>query len=167
MIVGEQPGDKEDRAGEPFVGPAGRVLDRAMADAGLARDDVYLTNAVKHFKFTPRGKRRIHQRPARGEVVACGEWLASELETVDPEVIVALGATAGQALLGPKFRVKSARGRALDREGTPVVGTIHPSAILRLDDPNEREEAYQGLVADLRRAADIRRVTPSRRGSQT
>ena len=156
MLIGEQPGDQEDRAGEPFVGPAGRELDDALADAGIERADVYLTNAVKHFKWTARGKRRIHQQPNRGEVLACRDWLGGELAAVRPSVVVTLGATAGQALFGASFRVGTARGAVLDHEGIPVVATIHPSAIVRLRDPVEQTSAHDGLVADLRRAATIR-----------
>ena len=155
FLIGEQPGDQEDRAGEPFVGPAGRILDQAIAEAGLNRDDVYVTNAVKHFKWTAKGKRRIHQKPSAGEVSACHPWLAGELTAVDPAVIVALGATAGQALFGSKFRVGAARGQVLDHEGRPVIATIHPSAVLRVQEPADRDEQYGFLVADLRRAAEL------------
>ncbi|WP_046726491.1 UdgX family uracil-DNA binding protein [Streptomyces humi] len=156
MLVGEQPGDQEDRQGEPFVGPAGKLLGRALADAGLDPADAYVTNAVKHFKFTrtePR-KRRIHKAPTLREMSACAPWLAAELTVVAPELIVVLGATAGKALLGSSFRVGEARGTVLERElhGRPerLVPTVHPSSVLRSDD---REQAYQGLVADLRVAA--------------
>src|ERR671914_442310 len=135
FLLGEQPGDQEDKAGEPFVGPAGRILDKALADVGLSRDDVYLTNAVKHFKWTAKGKRRIHQRPSAREGGACRQWLEAELAAVDPAVIVMLGATAGQALFGSKFRVGAARGQVLDLDGRPVVATIHPSAGLRAREP--------------------------------
>jgi DNA polymerase len=155
FLVGEQPGDQEDKAGEPFVGPAGRILENALADAGLKRDDVYLTNAVKHFKWTAKGKRRIHQRPSAREVAACKQWLTAELATVDPDVIVVLGATAGQALFGSRFRVGAARGQVLDLDGRPVIATIHPSAVLRGQEPSDRDEQYAGLVADLRRAAEL------------
>jgi DNA polymerase len=155
FLVGEQPGDQEDKAGEPFVGPAGRILENALADAGLKRDDVYLTNAVKHFKWTAKGKRRIHQRPSAREVAACKQWLTAELAAVDPDVIVVLGATAGQALFGSRFRVGTARGQVLDLEGRPVIATIHPSAVLRVQEPADRDEQYAGLVADLRRAAEL------------
>jgi DNA polymerase len=154
-LVGEQPGDHEDRAGAPFVGPAGRELDRALADAGIDRTRVYLTNAVKHFKWKPRGKRRIHERPNRTEVVACSAWLRAELAVVEPSVIVALGATAGQSLFGGSFRVGSARGTELDLDGIAVVAAIHPSAILRATAGPDRDAAYDSLVVDLRRAADI------------
>jgi uracil-DNA glycosylase family protein len=155
-LVGEQPGDEEDRTGAPFVGPAGRVLDDAVADAGLDRDRLYVTNAVKHFKWEARGKRRIHDKPNRTEVVACHQWLDRELEVLRPDVVlVALGATAGQSLLGPKFRVGAARGTDLELDGRPVVATIHPSAVLRMRSSEERAEAFAGLVVDLRRAGQL------------
>jgi uracil-DNA glycosylase len=155
FLVGEQPGDQEDKAGEPFVGPAGRILDNALAEAGLSRDEVYISNAVKHFKWTAKGKRRIHQRPSASEVSACRQWLEAELDAVDPAVIVMLGATAGQALFGSKFRVGAARGQVLDLDGRAVVATIHPSAVLRVQEPADRDEQYAGLVADLRRAVEV------------
>jgi DNA polymerase len=155
LLLGEQPGDQEDKAGDPFVGPAGRILDKALANVGLNRDDVYMTNAVKHFKWTAKGKRRIHQRPSAGEVAACRQWLEAELAAVDPAVIVLLGATAGQALFGSKFRVGAARGQVLDLDGRAVVATIHPSAVLRVQEPADRDEQYAGLVADLRRAVEV------------
>jgi DNA polymerase len=155
-LVGEQPGDEEDRAGVPFVGPAGRLLDDAIDDAGLERRRIYVTNAVKHFKWQPRGKRRIHDKPNRTEVVACHQWLEGELAALSPTtVLVALGATAGQSLFGPSFRVGASRGIDLELDGRPVVATIHPSAVLRSRSSEEREEAYQGLVSDLRRAARL------------
>jgi uracil-DNA glycosylase len=154
VIVGEVPGDQEDRKGEPFVGPAGRLLDRALDEAGIDRSLVYVTNAVKHFKFVPaeRGKRRIHKTPSRTEVVACRPWLDAELDSIGPELVVALGATAAKSLLGQDFRVTKQRGAVVsmpDREER-VVATVHPSAVLRARD---REAAYQGLVADLTVAA--------------
>lgn len=156
MFVGEQPGDQEDRKGLPFVGPAGRVLDRALVEAGIERGDVYVTNAVKHFKWEPRGKRRIHQKPNRTEVVACHQWLDGELGVLDDAaVLVALGATAGQALFGPSFRVTKARGEELHLDEHPVVATIHPSAVLRARDSAERADAYEGFVDDLRRARSL------------
>jgi DNA polymerase len=155
FLLGEQPGDQEDRAGRPFVGPAGRILDKAIEEAGLGRDDLYLTNAVKHFKWTAKGKRRIHQRPSAREVAACKPWFSNELATVDPAVVVALGATAGQALFGSGFRVGAARGEVLDLDGRPVIATIHPSSVLRVREPADREEQYAALVADLRRAAEL------------
>ena len=155
LLLGEQPGDQEDKAGEPFVGPAGRILDKALDEVGLSRDDVYVTNAVKHFKWTAKGKRRIHQRPTAREAAACHHWLEGELAAVDPDVIVLLGATAGQALLGRTFRVGAARGEVLDLDGRAVVATIHPSAVLRVREPADRDEQYAGLVADLRRAVEV------------
>jgi uracil-DNA glycosylase family protein len=155
MLVGEQPGDQEDLAGHPFVGPAGGLLDQAIADAGLERTALYLTNAVKHFKWKPRSKRRIHERPNRAEVTACNHWLKEEIMLLRPTVIVALGATAGQALFGPSFRVGATRGKTLEYEGLSVVATGHPSAILRIPSGPERETAYQALVGDLHRAAGM------------
>ncbi|MCA1219834.1 UdgX family uracil-DNA binding protein [Streptomyces sp. 8L] len=155
MLVGEEPGDQEDREGEPFVGPAGRLLRRAADEADLDMDRAYVTNAVKHFKFrrTGPGKRRIHKAPSLGEMTACRPWLEAELRIVEPEVVVALGATAAKSLLGHGFRVTRHRGDALTLpEPVPatVVATLHPSAVLRADD---REEAFSGLVADLKAAA--------------
>ncbi|OBB65722.1 UdgX family uracil-DNA binding protein [Mycobacterium sp. 852014-50255_SCH5639931] len=160
MLVGEQPGDQEDLAGEPFVGPAGRLLDRALEDAGIDPGLAYVTNAVKHFKFTRKGgKRRIHQKPGRTEVVACRPWLIAEIEAVRPQVIVCLGATAAQSLLGADFRVSTQRGRPVrlpaslvDVEPEPtVVATVHPSAVLR-DRSDRHDEAYGLFVDDLRSA---------------
>jgi uracil-DNA glycosylase len=152
-LVGEQPGDQEDKQGQPFVGPAGRLLDRALADSGIQRADAYVTNAVKHFKWEARGKRRIHQRPNGTEIMACRGWLEAELVTVGPRVAVALGAVAGEALFGRGFRVRDHRGRPEDAAvgdwHGAVVSTIHPSAILRAPDEAAREEAYAGLVTDL------------------
>jgi DNA polymerase len=155
MFVGEQPGDQEDRQGAPFVGPAGHLLDRALADAGIDRDEVYLTNAVKHFKFVPaeRGKRRIHQKPSRGEVLACRPWLLAELAAVRPELVVLLGATAAQSLLGTAFKVTKERGKLVeipeDVAGRPIaaLATVHPSSVLRAPD---RDVAYDEFLADLR-----------------
>jgi DNA polymerase len=157
IAVGEQPGDQEDLAGHPFVGPAGRVFDEALAQAGIERSGVYVTNAVKHFKWQQRGKRRIHDKPNRTEVVACHQWLQRELEELRPDaVVVALGATAGQSLLGPSFRVGAARGTEL-RVGThPLVATIHPSAVLRAR--QDRAEQLAGLVTDLRHAGSLART---------
>ncbi|HEX2133688.1 MAG TPA: UdgX family uracil-DNA binding protein [Actinophytocola sp.] len=157
LVVGEQPGDQEDRKGEPFVGPAGRLLDRAMEEAGIDRDLVYVTNAVKHFKFTlpERGKRRIHKTPSRTEVVACRPWLDAELDTIGPELVLCLGATAAKSLLGQGFRVTKERGTIVElpeRETVRVVATVHPSSVLRA---NDREAAYQELVADLAVAAKV------------
>ena len=152
MIVGEQPGDQEDLAGEPFVGPSGRLLDTALVDAGIDRDTVYVTNAVKHFKFTPRGKRRIHSTPNAEEIRACRPWLDGELAAVTPDLVLALGATAAKALLGSSFRVTKQRGEILERDGWHLTATLHPSALLRL--PSEqREPAIAGFTDDLRSAA--------------
>jgi uracil-DNA glycosylase len=154
MLVGEQPGDKEDREGEPFVGPAGRTLDRALEEAGIDRSDAYLTNAVKHFKWKPRGKRRLHQTPRAGEIEACKPWLEAELAAVQPAAVLALGATAARALYGPKVKVTKDRGRPLNSPLAPVAAvTIHPSAILRLRDHDEREAEFAGFVADLEAVA--------------
>jgi DNA polymerase len=162
VLVGEQPGDQEDRQGAPFVGPAGRLLDRALEEAGIDRSQAYITNAVKHFRFTRAagGSRRLHKTPDQAHITACRPWLAAELAILDPEVVVCLGATAGRALLGPDFRVTKQRGLLLprpawesedaSRKAGYVVATVHPSAVLRADD---REQAYAGLVADLGVAA--------------
>ncbi len=153
VLVGEQPGDEEDLAGRPFVGPAGRLLDRALVDAGVERRRVYVTNAVKHFKWEPRGKRRIHQRPNRTEIVACHRWLEGELAALqDDAVLVALGAVAGEALFGASYRVGKARGSVLELEGRLVVPTIHPSAILRADRGPDWDAMFGGFVADLAKA---------------
>ena len=150
MLVGEQPGDREDRAGKPFVGPAGRELDRALEAAGIARDEAYVTNVVKHFKFEERGRRRIHKTPKRFEIDACRPWLDSELAEVEPEALVMLGAIAAKALLGASFRVTQHRGELLDTELAPIVtATVHPSSILR-GPPEDREANREELVADLR-----------------
>ncbi|XRQ11257.1 UdgX family uracil-DNA binding protein [Actinomadura welshii] len=178
MFVGEQPGDQEDRKGRPFVGPAGRVLDRALDEAGIERGDVYVTNAVKHFKFKRQegGKRRIHEAPNAGEMRACRPWLLAELRLLEPDVVVVLGATAGKALFGSSFRVTKQRGRLLPLPGLDVIGTpaaarelddvprgraeaqlvatIHPSAVLRAED---REEKYEGLLQDLKLVASALR----------
>jgi DNA polymerase len=152
MFVGEQPGDQEDRAGKPFVGPAGRVLDEALEEVGIDRSRVYVTNAVKHFKWEARGKRRIHSKPNAREIRACRPWLEAELEDVEPQVIVVLGATAAQALLGPTFRVTQQRGKALEDTGLApyVVATVHPASILRAPDPEAREAEGRAFVNDLR-----------------
>ena len=156
VFVGEQPGDKEDLAGRPFVGPAGRVLDRALDDAGIDRDLAYVTNAVKHFKWVGRGKRRIHQKPNAAELAACRPWLDAELESVEPKVLVCLGATAAQALLGRSFRVTKMRGVPVESELAPhVVATVHPSSILRQETDADREQAFADLVADLRVVAKL------------
>ena len=151
MLVGEVPGDREDREGRPFVGPAGRELDRALDSAGIARDEVYLTNAVKHFKFEERGKRRIHKTPTKGEADACMPWLDTEIKLVQPEALVTLGATAAKALLGPDFRLTRHRGELLESERAPIVAaTIHPSAIVRIRDKAARDAEREALAADLR-----------------
>ena len=161
MLVGEQPGDQEDRTGEPFVGPAGEVLDRALAAAGLDRKDVYLTNAVKHFKWEPRGKRRIHQKPRMSEMRACRPWLEAEIDAVSPRVIVCLGSTAAQALLGPGFRITKGRGQTLDSPwAAALIATYHPSAVLRAGDAAQRSDVYGMLVADLKLAAQTARRRP-------
>ncbi len=154
VLVGEQPGDKEDLAGRPFVGPAGRLLDDALEEAGIARADAYLTNAVKHFKWEPRGKRRIHQRPNGSEIAACRPWLEAELAVVEPHVLVCLGAVAAQALLGRGVRVTRDRGRPLESElAAVVVATVHPSSILRAPDERSRQRERALFVDDLRVAA--------------
>jgi uracil-DNA glycosylase len=151
MLVGEQPGDKEDLAGKPFVGPAGRELDRGLQAAGIERRDAYLTNVVKHFKFEERGRRRIHQKPKRFEIDACRPWLDSELDVVKPEALVLLGATAAKALLGSSFKVTQHRGELLDSELAPIVtATIHPSAILRQRDDAARAAEREAFAEDLR-----------------
>jgi DNA polymerase len=150
VFVGEQPGDQEDRQGEPFVGPAGAMLDKALEDAGIPRSEVYVTNAVKHFKWEPRGKRRIHKKPRVSEIKACRPWLEAELRAVKPEVVVCLGATAAQSMLGPQFKLMQNRGKVIEMPGPRVVATIHPSAILRAPDSEGRRQAYESLVADLK-----------------
>jgi DNA polymerase len=154
MLVGEQPGDREDIEGRPFVGPAGRLLDQALERAGIDRSQVYITNVVKHFKWKPRGKKRIHQKPSAEQINACRPWLEGELEAVKPRVLVCLGATAAQALLGRTFRVTRQRGQFIESPLAPVVtATIHPSAILRVEDSAEREHEMNELVADLAKVA--------------
>ena len=154
MLVGEQPGDQEDLQGKPFVGPAGRLLERALDEAGIDRRRVYVTNAVKHFKWTGRGKRRIHSKPNAREIRACRPWLEAELEDVEPRVIVLLGATAAQSVMGPAFRVSTQRGEVLESSfGVPVVATVHPSSILRATDEESREVAMSSFIADLKVAA--------------
>jgi uracil-DNA glycosylase family protein len=151
MLVGEQPGNDEDRAGHPFVGPAGKLLDRALAEAGLERSDVYVTNVVKHFKWDPRGKRRIHAKPSASQIAACLPWLEAELDLVQPRIVGCLGATAAQSLLGRQFRVTQQRGTVVpSRWGPDIVATVHPSTILRAPDPEARERERARLVDDLR-----------------
>ena len=164
VLVGEQPGDQEDKAGQPFVGPAGRLLDKALVAAGIDRDRVYVTNAVKHFKFEERGKRRIHKTPSQTEVVACRPWLLTEINAIQPDAVVLLGATAAKSLMGSGFRLTAHRGEVLrlptadgtvDLDVDPhVVATVHPSAILR-GPPEDREKAFDALVADLRVVAEF------------
>jgi uracil-DNA glycosylase len=157
MLVGEQPGDQEDLQGRPFVGPAGRLLERALQELGWSRDEVYMTNAVKHFKFELRGKRRMHKTPAQREVTACMHWLEDEIALVQPRALVALGATAARALLGRAVRVLSERGQWIQRphDGRPVLVTLHPSALLRVL-PQEREAAYAAWLSDLEKALEPR-----------
>jgi len=158
MMVGEQPGDQEDRQGRPFVGPAGKILDQALEEAGIDRTKTYVTNAVKHFKWQARGKRRIHQKPNWSELAACRPWLDAELEVVKPRVLVCLGATAAQALLGRDFRVTRQRGVPVDSPlAEYVLATIHPSAVLRQPDDQSRQEEMRGLVRDLRAVAGLLR----------
>lgn len=153
VLVGEQPGDAEDRAGRPFVGPAGRLLDEALAAAAIDRASVYVTNAVKHFKWVPRGKRRLHKTPAQREVEACRQWLDGELAALTPKLVVCLGATAARALLGPRATIAALRGRILPpRDGPALLVTVHPSYVLRVP-PGDRQAALEALVADLRVAA--------------
>ncbi|HEY3620854.1 MAG TPA: UdgX family uracil-DNA binding protein [Roseiarcus sp.] len=160
MFVGEQPGDKEDREGRPFVGPAGLLLDRALAEAGVDRGRVYVTNAVKHFKFEPRGKRRLHKRPNASEVKICRRWLAEEIEVTHPRLIVALGATAAQGLAERAIPIQSNRGKVLDvANGLRIFITIHPSALLRLQDEDERRSGYASFVNDLRSVEQLAKMS--------
>jgi DNA polymerase len=153
MLVGEQPGDVEDREGKPFVGPAGRLLDRALAEAGIDRGTVYVTNVVKHFKWEPRGKRRIHKKPNAAEIAACRPWLDTEIRLVKPHVIVCLGATAAQALLGARFRVTEHRGAFVESPLAPLVmATVHPSSLLRAPDEETRHRETRQFIQDLRKA---------------
>jgi uracil-DNA glycosylase len=154
MMVGEQPGDKEDLQGRPFVGPAGIVLDKALAAAGIERKDVYVTNIVKHFKWEPRGKRRLHKKPNALEISACRPWLEAEINVIKPEVVVLLGATAAQGMLGSQFRVTRQRGQWVKSNIAPLVmATVHPSSILRAPDDDSRHEEMRKFVVDLRRVA--------------
>ena len=152
VMIGEQPGDAEDKAGHPFVGPAGGVLDKALAEARIDRQEVYLTNAVKHFKWEPRGRWRIHKKPRVSEIKACKPWLEAELTRIKPRVIVCLGTTAVQSLLGSKVTIASARNQVLESAFGPVIVTRHPSSVLRMHESRERRAALDELVADLRRA---------------
>ena len=154
MMIGEQPGDSEDKAGRPFVGPAGKLLDKALAEAGIDRNKVYVTNTVKHFKWEPRGKLRIHKKPSATEIRACRPWLMAELETVRPKLIVCLGATAAQALLGSSFKITRSHGSVQHVEGLPpIIATLHPSAILRARTDEDRHEQMKVFRDDLRLAA--------------
>jgi len=151
MLVGEQPGDYEDVAGKPFVGPAGKIMDRALEEAGIDRKEVYVTNAVKHFKWEPRGKRRLHKKPNSREIAACRPWLEAEMRLVRPNLVVALGSTAAQTIFGPSFRVTRERGKVLSSKLAPrVVATVHPSSLLRQPDEESRHREYKNFVADLR-----------------
>ena len=153
MLIGEQPGDYEDVTGKPFVGPAGKIMDRALEEAGIDRSQVYVTNAVKHFKWEPRGKRRIHQKPNSREIAACRPWLEAELRIVKPKLVVAMGATAAQTIFGPSFRVTRERGKVLSSKFAPrVLATVHPSSLLRQPDEESREREYNHFVSDLRAA---------------
>jgi len=154
MLVGEQPGDKEDLQGRPFVGPAGAVLDKALAAAGIDRKDVYVTNIVKHFKWEPRGKRRLHKKPNALEISACRPWLDAEIKAIKPEVVVLLGATAAQGIMGSQFRVTKQRGQWIESSIAPLVmATVHPSSILRAPDDDSRHEEMRKFVADLKKVA--------------
>ena len=156
LFVGEQPGNEEDLTGKPFVGPAGRLFDEALAEAGIDRKQTYVTNVVKHFKWEPRGKRRIHEKPNAVEINACRPWLEAEIALVKPQVIVALGATAAQALLGPKFRVTKQRGKFLESTLAPyIMATVHPSSILRAPDDETRRLEYRHFVNDLKKLARV------------
>lgn len=155
VLVGEQPGQEEDLAGRPFVGPAGRLLDHALAQAGIARERVFLTNAVKHFKWEPRGTRRMHKTPAQREIEACEYWLQQELARIRPSVVLALGATAGRALLGGPVTISMLRGRPIERDDYAVVVTYHPSAVLRVPEKSRQQELFAALVEDLQLAADL------------
>jgi uracil-DNA glycosylase len=165
MMIGEQPGDQEDKQGRPFVGPAGKLLDRALEEAEIDRSKIYVTNAVKHFKWEPRGKQRIHKKPSMKEINACRPWLDAELETVKPKLIVALGATAAQGLLGSSFRITQSHGRVQDAPGLPpIIATLHPSSILRAQTDEDRHAQMRTLVEDLREVARI--ATASRSTSR-
>jgi DNA polymerase len=160
MLVGEQPGDREDIEGRPFVGPAGRILDEALEAAGLPRSSVYLTNAVKHFRWVRRGKRRLHSKPSQVHVRACRPWLEAEVEVVRPHLVVLLGATAAQSVMGTTFKVTQQRGEVLPSPlGVPVLATVHPSSILRSPDDAARRDAKNGLIADLKAAARHLRIS--------
>ena len=156
ILVGEQPGDQEDQQGEPFVGPAGRLLDDVLAEVGLDRRTVYVTNAVKHFKWTPRGKRRLHAKPTMREIKACQPWFEAEVEAIQPAIVVCLGATAAQSLMGSAFRITKDRGKLFDDErGFQILATYHPSAVLRAPDADAREEMRNAMTADLKTAVAV------------
>jgi len=156
MFVGEQPGNDEDLSGKPFVGPAGKLLDRALEAAGIERGDAYVTNVVKHFKWEPRGKRRIHKKPSTTEMVACRPWLEAEIDVVKPDLLVALGATAAQSLLGKAFRVTEQRGKVLESDyGVPILATVHPSSLLRAPDDETRRRETDRFIADLKVARKL------------
>ena len=156
IFVGEQPGNDEDLAGKPFVGPAGKFLDKVLDEVGIDRDEVYVTNVVKHFKWEPVGKRRIHKKPNSREIAACRPWLEAELEVIKPEVLICLGATAAQALLGKDFRVSQRRGELIQSELAPfVMATVHPSSILRAPDDEKRRQAREEFITDMRKAAEL------------
>jgi uracil-DNA glycosylase family protein len=153
MLIGEQPGDQEDLNGTPFSGPAGQLLDRGLVDAGIDREEVYVTNAVKHFKWLPRGKRRLHQKPSGREITACRPWLIAELKAIQPDVLVCLGATAARAVLGKITKISEHRGELLESDlSSRIVVTVHPSSILRIEDSDSRKLAMRHFVADLRTA---------------
>jgi DNA polymerase len=163
IFIGEQPGDEEDRAGQPFVGPAGRLLDRALEEAGIDRSSVYVTNAVKHFKFEERGKRRIHKKPSTSQITACRPWLEAEIAVIRPDVILCLGATAAQAVFGATYRLTNERGRFIEHPwARQATSTIHPSAILRAPDEDRRHHEYQRFVADLKLVREALRASRSR-----
>ncbi len=156
LFIGEQPGNEEDLSGKPFVGPAGRLLDQALAEAGIDRSRVYVTNVVKHFKWEPRGKRRIHKKPNLAEIAACRPWLHAEIALIKPGIIVALGATAAQSLLGPKFRVTKSRGQFIESTLAPfVMATVHPSSILRAPDEETRHEERRRFILDLKKVRAV------------
>jgi DNA polymerase len=156
LFVGEQPGNEEDLSGKPFVGPAGRLLDDALTEAGIDRTQTYVTNVVKHFKWEPRGKRRLHKKPNAGEIAACRPWLEAEIDLIKPKVIVCLGATAAQALLGPKFRVSKQRGQFIESTLAPyILATVHPSSILRAPDDETRHVEKRRFIDDLRKVAHV------------
>jgi DNA polymerase len=163
FLIGEQPGDQEDQQGKPFVGPAGKLLERALTELGIARSDIYVTNAVKHFKWRPVGKRRLHQKPTLREVRACHPWLEAELQVIKPQIVICLGATAAQAVLGQEVRVNELRGeviRAKDR--SPVMVTVHPSSLLRIPDEEQRRQAYRTFIDGLSKALSETEEPPRR-----